>query len=376
MAHYAEEHTVNTDRCLYIVRYIALVLLWIEVLDRTAAVLLVLRKVEIGTAVDTLNLLETEWHLKLDVGSSIGIVSHFLVIMITVVLITHTESLVPSQTNLLPILKPLHLSTRLAEELHLHLRELTHTEYELTGNNLVTESLTNLADTEWHLHTAGLLNTQVIYEDTLSSLRTEIYLACSIACRTHLGPVLGTADRTNNTLILDNLLQHLQVRTLHSLSIAGMEVIKLLLVLQNARISCTELSLIKAIAEALLSLGNLLGNLLLILSHVILDEHIGTITLLCIAVINQRVVESIYVSRCLPYCRVHEDSCIETNNVLVQQYHTLPPVLLDIVFELNTILTIVINGSQAIINFTTWEHEAIFLTMAYNFLKNIFLCHD
>jgi hypothetical protein len=73
---------------------------------------------------------------------------------------------------------------------------------------------------------------------------------------------------------------------------------------------------------------------------------------------------------------VHEDSCIETNNVLVQQHHTLPPVLLDIVFELNTILTIVINGSQAIINFTTWEHEAIFLAMAYNFLKNIFLCHD
>jgi hypothetical protein len=53
-----------------------------------------------------------------------------------------------------------------------------------------------------------------------------------------------------------------------------------------------------------------------------------------------------------------------------------PTVLLDIVLELNTILTIVVNGSQAIINFTTWEHEAIFLAMAYNFLKNIFLCHD
>ena len=72
-------------------------------LDRAAAVLLVLRKVEIGTAVDTLYLLETEWHLELDVGSSIGIVSQFLVIVITVVLITHTESLVPSQTNLLSI---------------------------------------------------------------------------------------------------------------------------------------------------------------------------------------------------------------------------------------------------------------------------------
>ena len=84
-------------------------------------------------------------------------------------------------------MKPLHLCTWLAEELHLHLLELTHTEYELAGNNLVTESLTNLADTEWQLHTAGLLNAQVIYEDTLSCLRTEIYLACSIAGSTHLG---------------------------------------------------------------------------------------------------------------------------------------------------------------------------------------------
>ena len=307
MAHHAEEHTVNTDRGLYIVRHIALVLLRIEVLDRSAAVLLVLRKVEIGTAVDTLYLLEAEWHLELDVGSSVGIVSQLLVVVVTVVLVAHTESLMPSKANLLPILKPLHLSTWLAEELHLHLLELTHTEYELTGNHLVTECLTNLADTEWQLHTTGFLYAQIIYEDTLSCLRTEINLACSIAGSTHLGrehqvelanvcPVLGTADRAYDTLILDNLLQHLEVRSLHCLSIAGMEIIKLLLVLQNARVGSTELSLIEAVAEALLSLGNLLGNLLLLLSHVILDEHIGTITLLGITVIDQWVVEGIHMT--------------------------------------------------------------------------------
>ena len=75
-----------------------------------------------------------------------------------------------------------------------------------------------------------------------------------------------------------------------------MEIIKLLLVLQYTRVGSTELSLIEAIAEALLSLGNLLGNLLLILSHVILDEHIGTITLLGITVIDQWVVEGIHMT--------------------------------------------------------------------------------
>ena len=52
----------------------------------------------------------------------------------------HAQCLMPSKANLLPILKPLHLCTWLAEELHLHLLELTHTEYdkfkERTKNNL------------------------------------------------------------------------------------------------------------------------------------------------------------------------------------------------------------------------------------------------
>ncbi len=67
-------------------------------------------------------------------------------------------------------------------------------------------------------------------------------LVASLAS-THLGrehqvelanvcPILVPADRANDTLVLDDLLQHLQVRTLHSLSIAGMKVIELLLVLQ------------------------------------------------------------------------------------------------------------------------------------------------
>ena len=60
----------------------------------------------------------------------------------------------------------------------------------------------------------------------------------------------------------------------------------------------------------------------------------------------------------------------------MQQHHALPPILLDIVFQLNAVLTIVIDGCQAIINLTTWEDEAILLAVAHNLLEYIFLCHN
>ena len=51
-AEHAEEHTVYTDRGLDNVGHIALVELGVKVLDALARVLLVLREVEVGAAVD------------------------------------------------------------------------------------------------------------------------------------------------------------------------------------------------------------------------------------------------------------------------------------------------------------------------------------
>ena len=93
----------------------------------------------------------------------------------------------PFQASLFPFLEPLHLLARTNEELHLHLLELAHTEDELTGNDLVTERLTDLGDTERYFHTASLLDIQEVNEDTLRCLRTEIDLHGAIGGRTHLG---------------------------------------------------------------------------------------------------------------------------------------------------------------------------------------------
>ena len=87
--------------------------------------------------------------MELDVGSGIGVVCQLLMVVETVVLVAHAQCLVPCQTVFLPVFKPFHLRARLAEELHLHLLELTHTEDELACDNLVAERLADLADAEW-----------------------------------------------------------------------------------------------------------------------------------------------------------------------------------------------------------------------------------
>ena len=291
VAHDAEEHAVHTDRGLDVVGSVALVLLRIKIFDALARELLVQREVIVGTAVNALHLLEAERHLKLDVGGSVGIVGELLVIVEAIVLRAEAQSLVPLHTDLLPLCEPLHLGAGLNEELHLHLLKLAHAEDKLTCHNLVTESLAYLCDTERNLHAACLLNVQIVHEDALSCLWTEVDFACRVGSRSHLcrehevklahvSPVFCSADGVYNLLVKDDLLQRIEVRTLHGSLVTLVQRIALLLVLQHARVGLHKLCLVEGIAETLLCLGNLLGNLLVILGDLVLNEHIGTITLL------------------------------------------------------------------------------------------------
>ena len=177
-----------------------------------------LREVEVRTAVDALHLLESERHVELDVGSSIGVVGQLVVIVEAVVLCAKAQVLVPLHACLLPLGKPLQFRAGLDKELHLHLLELTHTEDKLAGNNLVAECLTNLGNAEGYLHAACLLHVQVVDEDALSRLRTQVDLHRAVGRRTHFGgehqvelthvsPVLRAANGADNLLVEDNLTQ-------------------------------------------------------------------------------------------------------------------------------------------------------------------------
>ena len=346
-----------------------------------------LTQVKVGAAVDTLHLLETERHFELDVGGSIGVVGQFLVVMETVFLVTQTEGLVPTQTLLTPIVEPLQLLAGTHKELHLHLFEFAHTEDELASHNLVAEGLADLCDAEWDTHAADLLDIQEVHKDALSCLRSQIYIhrrigAAAHLCLehevelTHVGPVLGAAHGIHDLIVHDNLLELGKVVVIHRLLVAGMQLVALLLVLEHARIGLAEHRLVKLVPKPLGSLLAFLVHLLFNLGDLILDEHVGTIALLAVAVVNQGIVECINVARSLPNGRMHEDGAVDAHDILVQQGHRLPPVTLDIVLQLNAVLCIVINRAQAVINLTRGEHKAIFLGVRHDFLENVFLfCH-
>ena len=155
-----------------------------------------------------------------------------------------------------------------------------------------------------------------------------------------------------------------------------MQGVALLLEFEHASVGGAELGLVEGVAEALRSLGNLLVDLLVVLRHLVLDEDVGAITLLAVAVVDERVVERIHVSAGLPRGGVHEDGGIDADDVLVEQHHRLPPVLFDVVLQLHTVLTVVVDSAETIVDITGGEHETVFLAMRNNLLENVFLlCH-
>ena len=67
-------------------------------------------------------------------------------------------------------------------------------------------------------------------------------------------------------------------------------------VLQYVGAGGAVLGLIERVTETLGGLGNLLLYLLIILGYLILNQDVGTITLLGVAVVNQGVVECVNVT--------------------------------------------------------------------------------
>ena len=127
-----------------------------------------------------------------------------------------------------------------------------------------------------------------------------------------------------------------------------MERIAFLLVLEHAWVGLTELGLVEAVAKTLGGLLHLFVDFLLILGNLVLDEHIGTIALLRVAVVDEGVVEGVDVSAGLPHHGVHEDGGVDADNVVVEQHHGVPPIFLDVVFQFYTVGSVVVHGCQSI----------------------------
>ena len=126
----------------------------------------------------------------------------------------------------LPVIKPLQIRSGFAEEFKLHLFELSRTEDEVAGSDLVPEALTDLADAEGDLLTCGTLDIAEVNEDTLSCLRSQVYLArCILSyadeCLKHeveltdISEIMSAACRTWNVIVPDVLNHILRAHAFH-----------------------------------------------------------------------------------------------------------------------------------------------------------------
>ena len=123
---------------------------------------------------DSPELTPSEWEKEFHICGSLAVEAQLFLIMVTVtnLIILKSESTQPVKAELLPVCKPLKICIRLAEELKLHLLELTGTECEVTRCDLVTEGFTDLTDTKWNLLTGCSLYVLEVYKNTLCCLRS------------------------------------------------------------------------------------------------------------------------------------------------------------------------------------------------------------
>ena len=145
------------------------------------------------------------------------------------------------------------------------------------------------------------------------------------------------------------------------------------LVFDHAFVGGTELNFVKTVAETFGGFGHFLVDFIVVFGQLVFNENIGTVAFFGIFVVDQRVVECVHVTGCFPDGRMHENSGIEPHHVVIEQYHGVPPVFLDVVFEFHTHLSIVIDSRQAIVNLTGRKYKSIFLAMRNELLKYVFL---
>ena len=166
----------------------------------------------------------------------------------------------PFEACLAPEVKPFHLFARTNAELHLHLLEFPHAEDELAGDDFIAERFAYLRYSEGKTHTTCFLHVQVIHENTLGCLRTEVNFHGAVCCRAHLGlehevelahvrPVARSADRIYYLVVKDDLAQLVEIVGVHGVGETLMQLIAFLLMLENAGIGLAEHSLVEAVAE-------------------------------------------------------------------------------------------------------------------------------
>ena len=114
---------------------------------------------------------------ELKIGGGLGIERQFCFVMITQtqVLFFQPDRQQELSAERAPVVKPLKVCIRFAEEFQFHLLELSYTEDEVARSDLVAETLADLCDTEWKLPACGTLYIDKVGKDALGRFGAQIH---------------------------------------------------------------------------------------------------------------------------------------------------------------------------------------------------------
>ena len=333
-------HTVTAQRRLDDVGDIVLVGLAVEVLQALAGSFLMAGQVVVGTVCNAPQLAPVgEREGVLDIGGGAAVEGQLCGLVVTQaqVLLLDAKAQQPVLAVVLPVSEPVQIGAGLAEELALHLLELTGAEGEVARGDLVAEGLAHLAHAEGQLAAGGALDVGKVDEDALCGLGAQVASG---------GAVLGDADGGLE----------------HQVELAdGGEVV---LAADGAddvlMLSDEGVHLVKAHGIHI-DLGVLLA-----------DELIGAVACLAGAAVQQGVREAGHMAGGHPGLGVHDDGCIQAHVVGAFLHELFQPCLLDVVFELDAKGAVVPAVGQTAVDLGTGEHITTVLAEIDDHIKGLF----
>ena len=277
-------------------------------------------QVEIGAVGDPLELapLRTgESEAVLQVDGALGVVGELLLRVLVEPDVPRIDAQihVPGPAVVDPVLVPLLVGARLAEELHLHLLELAGAEDEVARGDLVAEGLADLADAEGRLLAGRAHDIDEVDEDALSGLGSQVVQAGLVVDGAEIGleqagegPRLGprarlTGDRIRHVGEIDGL----GVQTL-------------------AR-------------------------------GVLLDELVGTVAPVGVEGLHERVGERAHVPGGHPCLARQDDRGVQTDDVVAGADHVLPPLAFDVLLELDAERAVVPGRAGPAVDLPAGEDE-------------------
>ena len=290
------------------------------------------RQIEVGAVGDALQLTPVvagEPEAVLDVHGALGVVRQLLLGVLEVPQIVRgdAEVDVPPGALVDPVLVPLLVGAGLDEELHLHLLELPGPEDEVARRDLVPERLAHLTDAEGRLLPAGLHHVGEIDEDALGGLRAQVVQAGLVLDRAQIG-----------------LQHHVEVARLRPLA-------------PGAAVR----------AGDLVQAGG--GPTLPVLE--LLLEVVGPEPLVTGQALGQRIAEHPDVAGGHPDRAGQDDRGVEADDVVAPGDHRAPPLLLDVLLQLDPERAVVPGRPRPAVDLTRGEDEPAPLAQADHLFETV-----